>query len=292
MLKQQRIRLINELTIRLLNVDPVIASVILREHGWKRFGYLDQDIENNRYTITDFLVASNDFILSEINEYFMFEGLPDSEFVQEPETDEFTFSVFLSHQSKHKSLASDLKNNLLLQGIEGFVAHQDIKDNSLWRSSIKDRLNSSKAFVILLTDGIDSSVWCQQEVGWALAKEIPTIAVNFIEEPPSFGFLSDYQYIQYAQNGLIEIAERISNALLENPKTKSQFRLKKINLLINSYSYDRTRYLWKDISKFGGLNQEERDGILKALDTNPQVSDCSIDHQDPMTTIPEFLKGN
>jgi hypothetical protein len=264
----------------------------MKEHGWKWHGFLDWDETNNRYLIADFLMQTESSILLELNDYFLHIGQStfDVPVVDSIQNIGLPFKLFLSHKSEHKGIAVQMKFQLGLEGIDAFVAHQDIQDSVLWRDSLKKELNESQGFAILLTEGIESSVWCQQEIGWAMSKQIPTIAVNFIPNPPNFGFLSDYQYIHYGANDLKDIAERIANSLLLNPVSRNAIRVKKFQLLRESWSFDRTRSIWKTIEGFGQLTDQEIEIVKDAFANNPQVTECSIDRKDPGVVIGGFIE--
>lgn len=123
-----------------------------------------------------------------------------------------------------------------------------------------------------------------------MARQIPTIAVNFIENPPSFGFLSDYQYIQYGLNDMKNIAERISTALLDHESTRGIMRGKKLQLLRESWSFERTRTIWRSVESLGQLTSLELDIVKEAFKNNPQVRECSIDRREAGKGIAEFIE--
>ncbi len=78
--------------------------------------------------------------------------------------------------------------------VECFVAHDDIVPGSQWEQEILKNLESSDFFMPLHTRNLESSFWCQQEAGFALAKEIkiiPLIPDTNGSDP--VGFYSKYQ---------------------------------------------------------------------------------------------------
>jgi hypothetical protein len=89
--------------------------------------------------------------------------------------------VFISHLYERRDFAAQLQLCLRRYGIESFVAHNDIEPSKAWRDEIKAALASCHAFVALLHDDFHKSQWCDQEVGWALARNIPLFPFAFLE---------------------------------------------------------------------------------------------------------------
>lgn len=101
------------------------------------------------------------------------------------------FRVFLSHKAEVGRQAADLKERLGVFGITAFVAHADIRPTRAWQAEIENALHSMDAFVALMTDGFHDSDWTDQEVGFALARGVPVIAVRLGLDP--YGFLGKFQ---------------------------------------------------------------------------------------------------
>lgn len=132
------------------------------------------------------------------------------------ETDKFR--LFVSHISKHKRYATRLKEALSSYGIDCFVAHEDIKPTKLWQDEIKRALTTMEAFIAVLSDGFSESIWCQQEIGFAIAKGTKTIAFKVSEDPP--GFLGIEQALSWQKGQLAEdIAQEIVALLNEDIRT-------------------------------------------------------------------------
>ena len=101
------------------------------------------------------------------------------------------FRVFLSHKSEVKKETADLKDRLRLFGIACFVAHEDIHPTKAWQDEIENALASMDGFVALLTADFHDSDWTDQEVGFAIARGVPLIAVRLGKDP--YGFIGKFQ---------------------------------------------------------------------------------------------------
>lgn len=91
--------------------------------------------------------------------------------------------VFLSHKATVKVHSSQLKQALARCGIAAFVAHEDIEPTQEWLREIERALFSMDALVALLTPDFHDSKWTDQEVGVAIGRGVPLIAVRLGLDP-------------------------------------------------------------------------------------------------------------
>jgi hypothetical protein len=101
------------------------------------------------------------------------------------------FRVFLSHKTEVKKQTALLKEELSQYGISCFVAHEDIHPTQDWQNEIEGALATADAFIALLTEKFHESLWTDQEVGYALARGIPILAVRLGRDP--YGFIGKFQ---------------------------------------------------------------------------------------------------
>ena len=90
-----------------------------------------------------------------------------------------SFKIFISHLTSNKKIAEALKEALKPYYIECFVAHEDITPTLEWQDEIFKALNTMDAFISLHCDNFKQSVWCQQEIGIAVAKQVKIIPIKF-----------------------------------------------------------------------------------------------------------------
>lgn len=101
--------------------------------------------------------------------------------------------VFISHLAKDKEKASKIQHYLLKNEMSGFVAHEDIEPTKDWQDSIKEALRTMDIMVALITPGFFSSVWTNQEIGFALGLDKKIITVKIGDDPQ--GFVGKFQAI-------------------------------------------------------------------------------------------------
>ncbi len=132
--------------------------------------------------------------------------------------------AFISHISKDKRIAKKLRDVLKCYNIEAFVAHEDIKASEEWQTEIINALNTSDFFVSIHTDGFKSSPWCQQEVGYAISRQIKIIPIKFDEDPS--GFIGRVQALIRGKKSAEDVVKEILGIIRIDPLTKEIYQSK------------------------------------------------------------------
>ncbi len=101
--------------------------------------------------------------------------------------------VFISHLAKDKEKASKIQHYLLRNEISGFVAHEDIEPTRVWQESIEEALKTMDVLLILITQGFFSSIWTNQEIGYALGLGKKIISIKIGDDPK--GFIGRFQAV-------------------------------------------------------------------------------------------------
>lgn len=104
------------------------------------------------------------------------------------------FRLFLSHKAQVKKETAKLKDQLRLFGVSAFVAHEDIHPTKTWQDEIEYALATMDGFVALMTADFHDSEWTDQEVGFAVARNVPMIAVSLGLNP--YGFIGKFQALR------------------------------------------------------------------------------------------------
>jgi TIR domain-containing protein len=120
------------------------------------------------------------------------------------------YRVFLSHKAEVKKKTAQIKEHLKPFGAMCFVAHEDIHPTKAWQDEIEKALMSMDAFVALLTDKFHDSLWTDQEVGFAVARGVPIIAVKLEHDP--YGFIGKFQALKCDwTEAALEVAKLLIN---------------------------------------------------------------------------------
>ena len=176
---------------------------------------------------------------------------------------EGSFRVFMSHKTEVKKKVADLKERLARFGVASFVAHEDIQPTREWREEIENALASMDVFVALLTDKFHESDWTDQEVGYALARGVPMVAVKLGRDP--YGFIGKFQALtstwDNAHKALIPL-------LMKNDRMVSAY----IGALRECGSFDEGNELAIALPAIENLSESQADEMVAAYNDNSQLS--------------------
>lgn len=130
--------------------------------------------------------------------------------------------AFISHVSTDKDLAKRLRDELKIYNVDAFVAHEDIKPSEEWQIEINKALQTMDIFISMHTNGFSESYWCQQEVGYAVARDIKIIPIKFKDQDP-VGFIGKIQALIRGRKNAQFVAKEILDILKDDDKTKHLF---------------------------------------------------------------------
>lgn len=142
------------------------------------------------------------------------------------------FRLFISHLTKDKIAARNLKICMKEYGIDCFVAHEDIRILREWEIEIENALFSMDALCAIVTPDFRNSDWCDQEVGFALGQKKAVLPIS--KEMMPYGFFGKYQALKSAGKKANEIAKALWLVITENIKTRPFYFDKFLSLIVNS----------------------------------------------------------
>ncbi len=188
-IKHEIIGLKESITSSLRSKDFYDIDLVLDEYDTPRHNHYDFESEKEYilFRIKELPVTD----LYSINEY-----LNQRNSTSDPSDvwGECDLRVFISHLSGEKRKAKELAKELAKYNASAFVAHIDIKPNADWLNTIESALGSMDILLALVTEGFKDSDWTVQEVGFALGKGVPVVAIRNGMDP--FGFFGKWQAIQ------------------------------------------------------------------------------------------------
>ncbi len=133
------------------------------------------------------------------------------------------FKLFISHIARDKDKATRLKEALAEYAISGFVAHEDIHPTLTWQDEIERGLYSMDAMIAVHTKGFSQSYWTQQEIGFALGRNVKVISLKMGEDPT--GFISKHQALARRGRTAAEIAPVVNNLLHSDERTRERLEI-------------------------------------------------------------------
>lgn len=214
--------------------------------------------------------------------------------------------IFISYSAKYnKVIAGDLKRFFEeYDNIKCFVAHDDIVHGSEWEKTIIQNLDSSDFFMPIQTDHLSASYYCQQEAGYALAKNIKIIPlIPDIDGVDPVGFYAKFQGFKIKTNDLRSSVKSwlIKEAIIDEGKAIEIDKM--ILLFTNARSFIKAGKITKLLLKFeseftnpdilrivdGALSNYN---ILNSFLAHPDLRAFFIRHADiiPKEKLEEFFK--
>lgn len=172
------------------------------------------------------------------------------------------FRVFLSHKSEVKKETAALKDGLQPFGISCFVAHEDIHPTKAWQDEIEHSLASMDGFVALMTENFHNSDWTDQEVGFAIARGVPIIAVRLGKDP--YGFIGKFQALSSTWQ---TAAEDVVKILIRNDRMFSAY----VEALRSCRSWDAGNILGKALTGIEALTTRQIDELVAAYNETSEL---------------------
>lgn len=176
------------------------------------------------------------------------------------------FKLFISHLAKHKKQATYLQNALKQYGISGFVAHVDIEPSREWQDEIEKALHTMDALTAILMSGFKESHWCDQEVGFAVGKNVLIIPIR--KELDPYGFIGKFQAVQGNNTTVQEVAKAIFNTIIKNPKTRSNMITILSNLIATSTNENKASLQLEIFSEIDNLPKEVLTQMAEQINNN------------------------
>jgi len=179
--------------------------------------------------------------------------------------------IFLSYSSLDKKVAGKIHTYLQNEfGVEVFLAHHDIKPATSWIDEIRKNLYECDVLIALLTENFYKSEWTQQEIGFALCRNIFIIPINAGEIPK--GFLNIVQAIKLDPQDIYGTCLKIGELIVKQDHLKNDFLDSYIRKFSNSSSFNETS---KKLSNLMNLKDffspKQKNDILRAVICNYQI---------------------
>jgi hypothetical protein len=179
--------------------------------------------------------------------------------------------LFISHRDIHKVEAKTLANSLEEYGISSFVAHDTIEPMSTWQNEIVKGLETMEIMLVYLTDDFHESVWTNQEVGFALGRNIPVISLKLGVTDPR-GFIGERQALKSNQHDTLQTVLDIYTLIAEKLGNKHRLQTALINAFCVSHDFTKTKNRFDRMSRVvETLTEDDVTVITKAFHENSQL---------------------
>jgi len=184
------------------------------------------------------------------------------------------FRLFISHESKYKEKAINLQKALSRYGISAFVAHEDIEASKEWQIEIEKALYTMDVLTAILTEGFKESEWCDQEVGFAVGKNVLILPIQNGIAP--YGFIGKYQAINSKNKSVAEVAFSIFDAISKSSKSREKMVTTLANLISNSRDINVAIYRLKIFSSLDNLSTDILIAMSERINNNIILMESDI----------------
>lgn len=180
------------------------------------------------------------------------------------------FRLFISHLSENKLKATSLKEGLRKYGISCFVAHEDINPTLEWQEEIEKALSSMDALAAILMPGFGDSKWTDQEIGYALGRDILVIPLRNGLDP--YGFIGKLQGVPCQGRSVAQVAAAVFQAVSNNRMTKNKIATTLVDQVISSATVDSGVHFLACLRQINTLAQSHLERLRDNLNANAVLS--------------------
>jgi hypothetical protein len=182
--------------------------------------------------------------------------------------------LFISHRDIHKRAARVLADELEGYGLSCFVAHDTIEPRSEWRKEILKGLQTMEAMLVFLTDDFAESTWTNQEVGYAVGKNIPVISLKLGEKDPP-GFISHEQALRGRVDDPSESAKKLYPLIGRAIGREKRMQNALIRTFVEAPTYDDAKDRFNRLAEtINQLDDDQVTAISEGFAGNSQLYGC------------------
>jgi len=184
------------------------------------------------------------------------------------------FKLFISHIASFKKTISLLKHKLEKYGISSFVAHEDIEPTKEWQVEIEKGLISMDALCAVLMSGFKESNWTDQEIGFAIGRDV--LIIPLIKGLDPYGFIGKYQGFQAEGKNISEVAHGIFKIVSTHNKTKNKYLNVLIELILLANSVDQAIDLLNSLSEIEDIPKSKIENLRVRIVDNKNLQHIEV----------------
>jgi hypothetical protein len=218
-------------------------------------------------------------VLFELNDENDAEYQQASTFLLKPQIDPDSVSIwelgqirlFISHKDIHKVAANELATALRGYGVSAFVAHDSIEPMSTWQQEIHRGLETMEIMLAFVTDDFHGSPWTNQEIGYALGRNIPVISLKLQNADPA-GFIGNLQALKGRLDNPASSVKEIYKLLAEKLGNKHRLQTALVSAFLQSPDFTETKIRFDRLANVvTSLTEEDIAKITKGFFENSQL---------------------
>ncbi|CAM2755333.1 toll/interleukin-1 receptor domain-containing protein [Actinomyces slackii] len=183
-----------------------------------------------------------------------------------------TLQIFLSFaEDTGSERAIDIQEIFEGVGINIIVAKHDVVPGTQWDDGIESFLDSSDALICLGTPGFSQRAWCQQEVGWALARRLPIFWISYDVKELPCGLLAGTQaHTSQPSDSAEDDVQAIAEWCFRLEPLRDPLTQHLITSLASSSSFDESDSIVSLLAQASSLEKQNWERIISIAANNEQ----------------------
>ena len=142
---------------------------------------------------------------------------------------------------------------------------------SIWQTEILNGLESMEIMLAFVTDDFHDSVWTNQEVGFALGRNIPIVPLKVQGQDPS-GFIGKQQALKWSYDDVAEAAPKIYEILAEKLGNRKRLQTSVVREFASSPDFHEARRRFDRMRNVvSTISDTELEEIIVAFRENDQL---------------------
>lgn len=200
-------------------------------------------------------------------------------------------TLFLSYpDSSGKDKAFCLEKALEAYGVQAFVASHDVSPGQDWWQTITGNLDSCHALVAINVGNYESRAFCQQEVGWVMARQRPILWLAYDQDSQSGGMVSRYQALQVDDpENAGGTASQIARWCAGSPQLQRPLGLALVRQLANTQSHPDLQRLCDLLISLPMVATAVADELSDVISTRPDIAALRVPEEPQVVQHPRVL---
>lgn len=171
--------------------------------------------------------------------------------------------IFISHSSKNEATAKKIRTQLEENHYKCFLSGDDLEADDDWQDEILSALYGCSVFLGLVSKDFINSLFCQQEIGAAIALGKPRMFIKYNDVSSLPGFVARYQACKHQK-------------MIETLDTKPRYRSVRVSAWTRAVSvvgnYSQANEVQKRFeNEWDEMDYGEKLTWLLAASSNSQV---------------------
>ena len=182
------------------------------------------------------------------------------------------FRLFISHLARKRRFAGEIQQELLKFGVSSFVAHKDIAPTKEWQNEIESALKTCDGMLALLHPGFHESDWTDQEIGYAMGRQLFIVTISFGIDP--YGFIGRFQAMEGNHKSTKDLTTELFDILRQHQQTRERISKSVVEYFSQSNSFQCAKKNMELLERLDYWDPSLSTRVRSAANSNGQIRDA------------------